>query len=937
MADSPPTVPLALDGADCRVPGPELWLDPHRPRPFAFLSHAHADHFGAHRRILCSVPTRRLVEARYGAAAQRAEFLCPAFGEEVELAADWSAELLPAGHIPGSAMLRLVRRSNGASLLHTGDFKTRPAPSAEANRPLPATTLIMETTFGLPKFRFPPSEEVVASIAKWCRESIEDGEIPVLMAYSLGKAQELLLSLAAGAPELGFQVHESVARMNEVVASLGYPLPPCERFAPKERDSRGTVVVVPPNAARSVAVRRLGASARLAMVSGWGLEPGARYRYQCDEVFPLSDHADYDELLAFVEAVDPAEVRTIHGYAAEFAAELRRRGRHAWPLAGETQMEFGDIAHPTGLGGGPNPVDSAAGPASVPQTPTAAPPEADAGLSAALPDSPFGVFAELCDEISRATGRLRKRDLLAAYLAGLDGDELVLAARFLCARALPRNGAGKGDRRSASVGWALVRQAVSEASGLGLARLRQISAGQGDAARTTALALEGRTRPRGRTLAEVAAFFEGLAVQPGQIEKIRQLRELFATIHPTEAALVVGILLGDLRIGLKEGILEESIAAAFSRDPADVRRAHLLLGDLGETATLARADKLDRASATWFTPLRSMLASPAHDAEEIYRRLGGEGDGSVWLEDKFDGIRAQLHRRGDEAGLYSRDLRPLDAEFPEIVEAARQLPRDVILDGEIIARAEGRRLTFFDLQKRLGRRDARLDQGDLFHGAAVPVRFVAFDLLGLDGEGWLARPLAERREALESLTLPPGIELAPVFRAASATEIEETFKEARRRENEGLVAKDPASPYVPGRRGRQWLKLKKAMPTLDVVVVRAQQGHGKRSHVLSDYTFALRDEESGALRVVGKAYSGLTDAEIEELTEHFRSRTLEKRRGVHEVEPDTVLEIAFDSIRPSKRHDSGLALRFPRIHAIRRDKGPGEIDTVAYAKKLAGL
>jgi DNA ligase-1 len=159
---------------------------------------------------------------------------------------------------------------------------------------------------------------------------------------------------------------------------------------------------------------------------------------------------------------------------------------------------------------------------------------------------------------------------------------------------------------------------------------------------------------------------------------------------------------------------------------------------------------------------------------------------------------------------------------------------------------------------------------------------------------------------------------------------------ARRRNNEGLIAKDAASSYSPGRRGKSWLKLKKAFATLDVVVVKAEQGHGKRSHVLSDYTFAVKDD-TGALRVIGKAYSGLTDAEIEELTEHFTSHTISEKGRVRTVVPDTVLEIAFDSIQASNRHDSGLAMRFPRIKAIRRDKTPDEIDTLAYAQKLAGL
>jgi DNA ligase-1 len=909
---------LRHEGDDTRLVGPELWLDPHRPRDFAFLSHAHADHFAAHRRILCSAPTRRLLEARYGAAVGRAQFVSPEFGEIVPLAEGWTAELLPAGHIPGSAMLLVTGPEDGATLLHTGDFKTRPAAGAEPVVPRPADILILETTFGLPKFLFPPAAEVLAAIVKWCLEAIEEGEIPVLMAYSLGKAQELLLSLHGIAPELTFQIHDSVAAMNAVVASLGYPLPECERFDPGERDPSGSVIIVPPNAGRSLAVRRLRKSARLAMVSGWGMEPGAKFRYQCDEVFPLSDHAGYDDLLAFVAAVNPARVFTIHGYTREFAADLRHRGFEAWPLTGETQMELAMPADPagslrTGSGSGNEP------------------PGPGGTIGSPLPASGFGLFTAVCREIAAMTGKLKKSGVLAAYLSGLEESDLVLAVRFLSASPLPR----EGERRSLSVGWALIRQALLDLTGLGLVRFRQISTAQGDGARTAAIVLEGHATSRARSLAEVAEAFSEMARTAGQAGKIRLLRELFSACHPEEAARITGILLGDLRIGLKEGLLEEALAEAFGRDPAAVREAHLLLGDLGETARLARADQLEQAGATWFTPLRVMLASPAEDATEIVTRLGSGGP--VWLEDKFDGIRAQLHCRGGVAALYSRDLRPLEVEFPELIEAARGFERDVILDGEIIARAEGKRLGFFDLQKRLGRRDVRLDQGDLFHGAAVPVRFVAFDLLGIDGTGWLDRPLSERRAALETLRFPGGFECCEVIWADSADAIDEAFNAARRRENEGLIAKDPSSRYSPGRRGRQWLKLKKAMPTLDAVVVRAQQGHGKRSHVLSDYTFALRDEADGSLKVIGKAYSGLTDAEIEELTAHFRDRTTEKRRGVHEVVPDVVLEIAFDSIQPSKRHDSGLALRFPRIHAIRRDKTIVEIDTLAYARRLAGL
>jgi DNA ligase-1 len=216
----------------------------------------------------------------------------------------------------------------------------------------------------------------------------------------------------------------------------------------------------------------------------------------------------------------------------------------------------------------------------------------------------------------------------------------------------------------------------------------------------------------------------------------------------------------------------------------------------------------------------------------------------------------------------------------------------------------------------------------------VPVVFVAFDLLWINGESFLRRPLRERRDALRTLELPAAFQVAQVYPAHSADEIENAFQEARRRFNEGLMVKDPESIYSPGRRGMFWFKLKKELATLDVVVVAAELGHGKRNHVLSDYTFAVRDETSGDLLTIGKAYSGLTDVEIAELTEHFKKQTIANHGRYREVKPDTVLEIAFDSIQPSTRHESGLALRFPRIKAIRRDKSVDAIDTLAYARSL---
>jgi DNA ligase-1 len=279
--------------------------------------------------------------------------------------------------------------------------------------------------------------------------------------------------------------------------------------------------------------------------------------------------------------------------------------------------------------------------------------------------------------------------------------------------------------------------------------------------------------------------------------------------------------------------------------------------------------------------------------------------------------------------LYSR-LEGDQRNVPELSEAVRHLTTDLILDGEILAMRDAEVLPFAELQKRLGRRE-----GDLFLGEEIPIRFVVFDLLWRDGQSFLDKPLRERRQTLESIApWPSAFSLARITRATSIEEIETAFQAARAGGNEGLMIKDPLSVYSPGRRGLAWLKLKKALATLDCVVVGAEYGHGKRKAVLSDYTFAVRDESTGELKTIGKAYTGLTDAEIAALTGHFLSRAIRQRGRYFEVEPDIVLEIAFDVIQPSDRHTSGLALRFPRIVRIRADKSPAEINTVQAAWQL---
>jgi DNA ligase-1 len=467
-------------------------------------------------------------------------------------------------------------------------------------------------------------------------------------------------------------------------------------------------------------------------------------------------------------------------------------------------------------------------------------------------------------------------------------------------------------------------------------RFQQISAVQNDIARTARVVLQELFMfPKPRDFVGLCDFFHELEAMGGSHEKVEVLTKCFSELHPVESELVIKLLTGDLRIGLKEGLVEEALCVAFVGDSSALRDAAMLLGDLGQTAVLAKEGRLGEATLTPMVPIRCMLASPL-ERDEVDGRLHFSAlafSPPYWVEPKYDGIRLQLHKLGDQVGLFSRDLRPLDREFPDLVEAARTQVGDFILDGELIAYAAGRKLNFHDLQKRLGRTRV---EADLFSeypsgASAVPLRYVAFDLLWQNGESLLVTNLEHRRKRLEMMGLAGVFHCIEVHRPAQVDEIEELFKAALQADHEGLIAKDASGLYLPGRRGKSWIKLKGVMPTLDCVVVAAEQGHGRRADVLSDYTFAVRDVASGELRVLGKAYSGLTDEDIERCSDHFRKHTLKRERRKHWVEPNLVLEIAFDSIRRSPRHDSGLALRFPRIKAIREDKTLEDIDTLENA------
>src|SRR5271165_2259697 len=534
-------------------------------------------------------------------------------------------------------------------------------------------------------------------------------------------------------------------------------------------------------------------------------------------------------------------------------------------------------------------------------------------------------FVQTADAVGATTKKLEKLRLISDYFKSLSTTDAALAARFLSARAFASH-----DERTLGIGGANLTRAIAEAAGRTDENLWKTYRKHGDLGDMTEELLRSSHRDGDIPLADVAELFVQLAAASVQTQKADLLRQAFADASAGDAKYLVKIITGDLRIGSKESFVEEAIAKAYERPLTDVRRANMLTGDIAETLTLAAEDRLSDATARLFQPLGFMLAAPVETAEHLFdKELAGVETQALLVEEKYDGIRAQVHK--DQHGKVRVFSRTLDevVEFPELVKPLAALPGELILDGEILAWHDARPLPFTELQKRLGRKRV-----DMFLQHDIPVKFVAFDLLYQDGELLLDEPLAKRKTRFDVVftSVSPALRVAERVPCRSAEEVSVAFRNALAAGHEGIVAKVADSPYTPGRRGGYWFKLKEPFATLDVVVTAVEYGHGKRHEVLSDYTFAVRDGEH--LLNIGKAYSGLTDAEILEYTEYFLQHTVEDQGYRRIVEPNVVLEVAFNNIQKSNRHNSGYALRFPRIVRLRPDKLVAEIDTLENVAKL---
>lgn len=553
-----------------------------------------------------------------------------------------------------------------------------------------------------------------------------------------------------------------------------------------------------------------------------------------------------------------------------------------------------------------------------------------------IPPNSLEQFARTAEAVSATKKKLQKAAVLGQYFAQLSDEDLARAARYFAGHQFAMS-----DARTTNVGGSILGEALVAATAVAPESLGPRYARWGDGG-DVAFEIFCEAKPHNQptlTLKDTEHLLGRLSSTRGKIAKTRVLTEVLRRATPLEAKYLVKLLSGDLRIGLREGLVEDAIARAFNQTLSEVSLANMLRGDIGEAAVRARAGALHDLEMRLFHPLKFMLATPASDLADIQRTMPAE----FFVEDKFDGIRAQAHVQNGRVAIYSRTLDEISNRFPELHAPLADIPTDAIIDGEIITARGIEILPFSDLQKRLGRKTV---SDDLL--TSTPVVFVGWDLLYANSRVLINDELQTRRALLEEVLyrgvhsekrLIATVRLSEAKRFSDVAELDREFDAARARGNEGLMIKDPSSFYKPGRRGREWMKLKRALATLDVVVTTVELGHGKRRDVLSDYTFAVRRSETDPeLLNIGKAYSGLTDAEIAEMTQWFKAHTIQEfaHGRVRVVEPRVVIEVTFDRVQPSNRHKSGYALRFPRIVRLRPDKIPDEIDTLESVRKLAG-
>jgi len=505
-------------------------------------------------------------------------------------------------------------------------------------------------------------------------------------------------------------------------------------------------------------------------------------------------------------------------------------------------------------------------------------------------------LAATCEEIQSHASRNKKISILAEYFNSLNEEDLALAVQLLSVGPVARTSQTlfeMHEKAELKIGRSILREALRAATGWDKETLSICHAQVGDTGETIGLLMRGVTAAAPMTLAEADALYQQLFQAGTTTRRVSLLVAIFRKYQPLTLKYFVKVITRGLRIGLMGRQVKEALALA------------------------GRHEQLTAIEARLFQPTDFMLAKPLERWEDL-------DDPAAWsVEDKYDGIRAQVHFDRGAVRIFSRGLEEITNAFPEIVAAFATLPGNGLIDGEILAWLDGRALNFNVLQRRLAKKSVRASLVE-----EIPTSFMAYDLLLCNDVLLLKQPFASRRKQLAEL----GIVVSPRHKAETTADLERLFSEARARGNEGLLLKRPDSLYEPGKRSGAWLKLKRPYGTLDVVITAAEQGSGRRATVFSDYTFGVRTP-SGYVNV-GKAYSGLTDAEIKDLTKQLRGASVEKFGRMMLVKPEIVLEVAFDGVQRSTRHKGGYALRFPRILRWRKDKRPEECDSIEQVEAL---
>ncbi|MDM7934281.1 MAG: ATP-dependent DNA ligase [Methanothrix sp.] len=536
----------------------------------------------------------------------------------------------------------------------------------------------------------------------------------------------------------------------------------------------------------------------------------------------------------------------------------------------------------------------------------------------------FQAFAEFCQRVEGARSTLEKVDLAAAFLAQLDRSELSIAPNFIMGRVFPPS-----SDLVLGVGPAILYEALSRACGCSPEEISDILRERGDPG-LVASAIVERRRPIGfsaftggeqLSISDVYQRFSSIARASGrksQDVKVKNLQFLFSQASPLEARYIARLAIEDMRIGMGEGGVRDAIAQAFGRSVEDVERGYSLTNDMGLVALSAMSGTLSELDVTINHPIKMMLAQLG---EGIAAAMGELGQAAI--EWKYDGARVQIHKDGEGVRIFSRRLENVTSSLPEIVQAVRQVrAKSAILDGEAVAIGpDGRPMAFQEILRRF-RRKYNVER----LAAEVPLHLFLFDLMYLDGRSLIDLPLLDRRSMLVRIADPSVVAEQVV---SDRPEIaEEIYRRALEAGHEGVMLKNPHSLYSPGKRGKNWQKIKPVMETLDLVVIGARWGEGRRASLLGSYRLACLDPETSRLLDVGWVATGLTDEALSELTDLFRDLVVMQKGMEVEVKPAVIFEVAYEEIQKSPSNSSGYALRFPRLVRVRDDKSLEEADTL---------